>query len=200
MHTGRFWDPETRAHTSGEGPGDRAYSAVPVDFDADGDIDLLVGTDKGHVFLRRNVGTKTKPSFDVKLEPLEGTGTAPYFLEGYAMPVVVDWDGDGLFDLVSGGKKGGVFWLRNAGTSSAPKFEPQRAILEEGATSDEGIGGRTQIEVADFDGDGDLDILVGDYESTRVENESTRRANVWLYLRKGAPAAKPVEASAKGND
>ncbi|MEM6673031.1 MAG: VCBS repeat-containing protein [Planctomycetota bacterium] len=188
MHTGRYWDPKSRAHTSGTGPGHRAYSAVPADIDDDGDLDLLIGTDAGGVFVRKNVGSAKKPAFSTELGALPGVETSPTFAGGYAMPVVVDWDGDGLFDLVSGGKKGGVAWMRNAGEPGSPRFERQRWILEPRDTSDERIGDRTQIEVADFDADGDLDLLVGDYERTGSGKTAERRANVWLYRRKGPEA------------
>ena len=196
MHTGRYWDFDEKKHLSKGGPGQRLYSAVPMDFDADGDLDLLIGTDSGGLYFRVNEGTKTAPAFATTLTPLEGPGGEAGFSAGYAMPVLVDWDGDGLVDIVSGGKKGGVSWLPNEGKPGAPSFALEISLISAKAMGVEGIGDRTQVAVGDYDDDGDLDILVGDYESNKVGDEYVRRANVWLYRN---AAAKAVEASAKGD-
>ena len=63
MHTGRYWDPESQKHTSGKGPGGRAFSAFPLDWDADEDLDLIVGTKEGGLYIRVNEGHKKKPAF-----------------------------------------------------------------------------------------------------------------------------------------
>ncbi len=194
MHTGRYWDFDEKAHLQGDGPGQRLYSAVPFDIDEDGDLDLLIGTDSGGLHVRINEGSKTKPVFATQLTPLEGPGGEAGFSAGYAMPVLVDWNGDGLIDLVSGGKKGGVTWLLNTGESGAPYFETETVLIPSSAMKSAGIGTRTQVAVGDYDGDGDLDLLVGDYESNKVSGEYVRRGNVWLYRNSSARA---VEASAK---
>ena len=42
---------------------------------------------------------------------------------GHAAPFVVDWDGDGVKDLLVGQFGGGVLWIyRNEGTNSRPKL------------------------------------------------------------------------------
>ncbi len=200
MHTGRYWDPESREHTSGEGHGHRMYSAVPFDSDGDGDLDLLFGTNQGALFLRENVGSPKAPSFDTEQDPLPGTTPKRGFTQGYAMPVVVDWDGDGLMDLVSGGKSGGAYWLRNVGEKNAPKFEVERPLLTPAAMSRHGVGSRTQLDVVDFDLDGDLDLVVGDYAQEGATPERSRRGNVWLFAQSGTPERGAPSAASSGGE
>ena len=182
MYAGRYWDPVSKKHTSGKGPGGRAYSAFPLDWDADGDVDLLIGTDKGGLFLRVNEGTKESPAF---AEDLVDTGAR--VPGGYAMPVAADWDGDGRWDLVSGSQDGAIFWFRNTGQPGAPKLEaPQRLVKPTDGTEGQPAR-RTQVDVADFDGDGDLDLLAGDMSTKKIDGKHRYLGWIWLYRRLGSP-------------
>lgn len=174
MHAGRYWDPTTKKHT-GEGP--RAYSALPLDWDNDGDLDLIVGTNDGGLHLRVNEGSAKEPAFATTLKPL-GVKVPG----GYAMPVAADWDGDGRWDLISGSKDGGVHWFRNSGTADQPQLEAAELLAPAASTN----GQRSQVSVADFDGDGALDLLVGDFHSG-----SERHGYVWLYRQLPASDAQP---------
>ena len=77
-----------------------------------------------------------------------------------------------------GAADGSVVWFRNTGTDTAPAFTAAQTLLERRAeqkfltqylAADEpaGRGVRHQIDVVDYDGDGRLDLLVGDYSSVR---------------------------------
>ncbi len=155
-----------------------------MDWDEDGDTDLVLGSYDGKLFLRLNEGTPTEPAFATESSmlikdeaPLEVPG-------GDVIPKIADWDGDGLFDILSGSGEGGVFWLRNTGAKGAPAFATPQQIVE-GARSEGDAanptwpGIRTQASATDYDGDGDLDLLVGDFSSG---NE--RHGWVWLFRRR----------------
>jgi hypothetical protein len=145
-----------------------------VDWQDRGVLDILVGTYDGMMFVRRNVGTRTKPEYSPDNEWVM-VGKKRLRVPGgaHANPVIVDWDGDGLWDIVTGSADGGVYWYRNVGKKGQPVFAPPVALIPK----HEGIGYaemldaqqqpkpgiRSQIAVTDFDGDGKLDILLGDF-------------------------------------
>lgn len=145
-----------------------------VDWDDDGKHDLLIGGFDGTMFVRRNLGTRTKPEFSPE-NIWVMTGKKKLRVPGgaHANPVVVDWDGDGLWDIITGSGDGGIYWYRNTGKKGDPAFASPIALvakhegigyselLEPGQEPKPGI--RSQIAVADFDGDGKQDLLLGDF-------------------------------------
>jgi hypothetical protein len=135
-----------------------------ADFEGDGDVDLFWGDffEPG-VLLIENVGrTCSVPSFDV--EPV----TLPYAdsvrTSGYNAPVPVDLEGDGRLDFAMG-VLGGAFnpnrtssdnlylWRRSA----PDRFELETRRLLDGVD----VGSESAPAVADVDGDGLLDLVVG---------------------------------------
>jgi FG-GAP-like repeat len=83
---------------------------------------------------------------------------------------VADWDGDGRLDLIVGAEDGSVVWYRNVGSAQEPKLEAARTLVGKspiGWGGDEGRrandwGLRVKPCVIDWNGDGRLDILLGD--------------------------------------
>lgn len=144
-----------------------------VDWDADGDQDLLIGSFGGELFLRTNVGAPKKPEWAPEAVRIEAAGS-PFKVNAHAAPAVADWNGDGLFDLVVGASDGSVQWFKNEGAMGKPRFGAARTLVAARSTNkflqryvEPGEapqpGARAQIAVVDYDLDGKLDLLVGDY-------------------------------------
>ena len=135
------------------------------------------------MFLRQNTGTREKPKYDGESIRVNAS-ESPLKETGHAAPVVADWDGDGKWDLVIGSADGSVGWYRNIGTESNPKFGRRNMLVKPAAESksfeqnlkanEKPIPGvRAQICVTDFNGDGLLDLIVGDYSSINWTRELT---------------------------
>jgi hypothetical protein len=144
-----------------------------VDWDDDGDLDILIGEFGGRMYLRLNIGTRTDPKYDRESTIVNADGK-PLKEHSHASPVVADWDGDGKWDLVVGSGDGSVGWYKNIGSRSQPEFGPRHQLLKPAADgiflqqslkADENPipGPRAQICVTDYNGDGLLDLIVGDY-------------------------------------
>ncbi len=143
-------------------------SIAAVDWDADGDQDLILGAYEGALYLCMNNGTARRPNFSATNSQIKADGEY-ITMDGLATPRVCDWDGDGLFDILCGGSKGGVYFYRNTGAEGAPEFATGETLIEQPEGHEvPTIDGRPtmpgksyHIEVIDYDGDNDLDLLVG---------------------------------------
>ena len=99
-----------------------AYNAHPriIDFNQDGRLDMLLGTNWGSVTLYLNKGTE-KPTLkkNKSFQWSDGTNLNIRSSNGDdTTPELADLDGDGVLDLISGGKNGQVFWMRGIGLST----------------------------------------------------------------------------------
>jgi len=143
-----------------------ASTVFAVDWDDDGDLDLLVGNINGKAQLVPNESGGESLAFGQEISLVS---LAEQKL-GDSHPVAADWDQDGDLDLLIGHSEGGVVWCRNVGTRREPQLaEPAELIPHSPApwTGDthrnpDDWGVRAKICVTDWNRDGRLDILLGD--------------------------------------
>jgi hypothetical protein len=146
----------------GIGQGQSHYRLAFDDLDGDGDFDILTldqfGNNAPFVFWQ-NVGTMAAPTF-VKSANLNPFGLQPVnFMNNFFL---IDWDNDGDKDLFGGGNNG-FFYYNNTGSAGQPNFEAP-VTNPFGLTAPS--GSNTLIPtIGDVDGDGLLDLLVGDYNA-----------------------------------
>ncbi len=178
-------------------------SAVAMaDWFGSGKLDLFVGNGEGEVYLFRNQGTRQKPLFH-RGERLKAAAKPIMADGGNAGPCVADWNGDGKLDLILGCGSGRVVWYSNVGTMQDPGLaegvtlveaadvEPRRSLDE--FNYPKRSAQNAKVCVADWNGDGLLDLIVGDFSGARVGGRYRAHGWLWVYLRKGPQAdqAKP---------
>ena len=164
------------------------YTSAPTikptltDLDGDGDPDLVVGNDSGSLYYFENTGTSANPSFT------EHTGTDnpldSVTVGSYSTPSFTDLDGDGDLDFIVGNGDGDIAYFENTGTVTAPSFTQRTGAANPFDTITKGSW--STVALADLDGDGDLDLAVGnnDGDVHYYENTGTS-ANPDFVLRTG---------------
>jgi len=120
-------------------------------------MDILTGSIGGniHLFSRKANGTYAA---GVTLKAKDSA--KPINAGRGASAAAADWDGDGDLDLIIGNGEGAVYLAPNEGTRQKPVWgEPQRLkAAGKTITAQDGDAGPC---VADWDGDGNLDLLLG---------------------------------------
>jgi hypothetical protein len=151
------------------------YSKIHLaDWDDDGLMDLLIGHMSTIVFYK-NAGTKSAPSFLAPKLIVIPEGKFP----DRPSPYVVDWDGDGKLDLLSGCERPKITFYRNVGSNGTPKLEKGVEILLKAEGFDKGY--RCRIGIADWNNDGKMDLLVG---NRVIQEKPSTGGNIWLFLGK----------------
>lgn len=187
---------------------DQAWPWV-CDWDHDGDHDLLIGGGYGWPRIVINEGTKDRPAY-TEPQPILSQGKPIRLLRneilgepfhehnmGYSYPVYVDWDDDGLEDLMLPNETNRIFWYKNEGSRTSPKFGPQQQLLVDGCEDSKEIRAlsarraadatypneaeqpffwRTGAAFADWNGDGIMDLATLDGYTRRLTLFTQRRS------------------------
>ena len=195
------WRTGQMLHLSDGAPIQKNYLAIPevVDWDGDGDLDLLVGSEHGAIItLYTNTGQAGVPVFEdagtlqadgTELQlPFEPCPVSPFFTTDYtAAPEVVDWDGDGDLDLLAGGYvTGQIFLYENTGSglTYAGPIEADGEIID--------VGWAASPVLTDIDADGDLDLLSCLYVWDRTDEDILTLPPFYGWLNTAGPDAEPV--------
>jgi len=162
-------------------PKPRQVSPALVDWNGDGQLDLLLGWE-GQLLWYQLRGVALRGGQAVKLADGTKIGEAIRQTDpqaGHLAPAVGDVDGDGDDDLLLGGDDGSVWWLERTTTDGGYKWEAPRRVMAGGSST--GGSSRARPCVLDWEGDGDKDILVGQADGA-----------LWL-LPGGAKGLEPAE-------
>jgi hypothetical protein len=152
---------------------DVSQLAIPVvnDWDEDGDKDLIVGNDVADIKIFINTGTNSNPI----LSPSVLLQANPPISQIKNGPDIGDLNGDGLKDLAYGWWQGTIYFYPNSGTNAAPVYNEVHLLTALGDTIQPNFptSGWTHLELNDWDEDGDLDLVYGEW---------TGQVNIYLNV------------------
>ncbi len=154
-----------------------------VDLNGDGHLDIVSGNFRGTFFVFEGQGAG---KFAPDSTQLLAAGK-PIQVDAHSDPFFVDWDADGDMDLVTGSMSK-VQLSINDGSATEPKFSQLKTLVEATPGSTELVFGERGYEgprsglrvwVEDVNGDGRLDILMGDsvgldYPADGMDEEKSR--------------------------
>lgn len=176
------------------------------DIDGDGDLDLLVGTMKGKVAYFTNVAGKNKP-VEWNLTDSNMLNKSPNFNESNASPCTIDYNKDGMLDLLVGYYNGRVSLFECTGLNPLTYIEKTKNAW--GVRGNEWRSdvqpqewkafGYASPRVYDINGDGKQELIMGTaYGYARLYNidghpftDSLFADTKWIYQKNGLDSSLP---------
>ncbi len=160
-----------------------------IDWDSDGDVDLVVGEEDGRIALLEHTGRVIDglPQFMPQRQFRQEAKDVKF--GALVTPVSCDWDGDGDEDLVCGNTAGYIGLIENLDGGNPPKWAEPRYLAAGGEVIRIQAGyngsiqgpceakwGYTVLRIADWDDDGLNDIVANSIWGKVVwfRNEGTR--------------------------
>jgi hypothetical protein len=190
------------------------YTTLSVaDWDGDGLPDLMVNSILGKVVWYHNIGTRKAPKL-AAAQPIEveWDGPQPALAYGWlrpegkglltqwrTTPVAMDWNKDGLIDLVMLDQEGYLaFFERARRNGKLILLSPKRVFCDEKGeplrltTGIAGKSGRRKLCIVDWDGDGKLDILLN-AANAKFMHQVDARDGKWCFKDMGLLVAQNIE-------
>lgn len=190
-------------------PLDVGFGAAPlvVDWNRDGRLDLLCGAERNRVLYFQNEGTATSPTLvnrgflqvDGKplilpVDPVPNAPAGVFQQDYYPVLEAVDWNADGKLDLLAGGYiTGRIFYYENIGTmpNGIPQLTDHGPLVADGEPLNV-LDWAAAPTVADFDHDGDLDLISGNMPVTKSGADDVRPETFLVYFENVGARSKPI--------
>lgn len=128
-----------------------------VDLDRDGLSDLVVGEQNGNLNYVRNTGTASTPSWTLITDSLGHVRTVTTYTLGHSAPHIFE-NAAGQYELMAGSEAGTLWHYTGLEADLLGTW-----TLDDSSFMDLNEGYRSTVRLHDFTGDGELDMVVGNY-------------------------------------
>ncbi len=132
------------------------------DLDNDGDLDLIMGTERGNLYYYENVASAPGDSCEFVLT---NTGFSSTIFGKSLRPFLYDVNGDGKLDIICGDQTAELTYYENTGTTTNPNFSLSASTVGFGGIASKDLQGNGYLSpfMARLDTNGAYDINGKEY-------------------------------------